>query len=99
MYNLNPTGSVSYNGVQVPVILCHNDSYQLGLGSNHADVYHWFTKFGKNMNTVRNDVAAVLNGATTIVVPEKEEPAIVIPTPVVEEYLKKGSKGAKVVEL
>jgi hypothetical protein len=51
------------------------------------------------MNTVRNDVAAVLNGATTIIVPEKEEPTIIIPTPVVEEYLKKGSKGAKVVEL
>ena len=53
LYNLDPNGTVSYNGVQVPVILCHQDSYRLGLGGNHSDIYHWFTKFGKNMDTVR----------------------------------------------
>ena len=58
--NLNPQGTVSYNGVTVPVILCHQDSYQLGLGSNHGDVLHWFPKFGKTMQDVRNDVAALM---------------------------------------
>ena len=59
-YNINPNGSVNVNGVTVPTILCHQDSYQLGLGSNHADVYHWFKKYGKDMATVRKDVAALM---------------------------------------
>ena len=60
MYNLDPKGSVKLNGATVPVILCHYDSYFLGLGSNHGDVYHWFKKYGKDMNSVREDVAAIL---------------------------------------
>lgn len=60
IYNINPNGSVNVNGVTVPTILCHQDSYQLGLGSNHADVYHWFKKYGKDMATVRKDVAALM---------------------------------------
>ena len=63
LYGLNPKGSVNYNGITVPVILCHQDSYQLGLGTNHGDVYHWFKKYGKDMNSVREDVAALLSGA------------------------------------
>lgn len=59
-YNINPNGFVNVNGVTVPTILCHQDSYQLGLGSNHADVYHWFKKYGKDMATVRKDVAALI---------------------------------------
>lgn len=42
MYKLNPKGYVDFKGRKVPVILCHQDSYRLGLGSNHADVLHWF---------------------------------------------------------
>ena len=49
MYNLNPLGTVKMNGIDVPVILCHQDAYKLGLGSNHGDVYHWFNKYGKSM--------------------------------------------------
>lgn len=61
LYNLDPQGAVTHCGVKgVPVILCHQDSYQLGLGSNHGDVLHWLPKFGKSMQTVRNDVAALL---------------------------------------
>lgn len=60
IYNLDPKGSVMMNGVKVPVILCHQDSYKLGLGNNHGDVYHWFKKYGKDMNDVRNDVAKIL---------------------------------------
>ena len=61
MYNLDPHGIVKMNGVDVPVILCHADSHKLGLGSNHGDVLHWFKKYGKTMDDVRNDVAALLN--------------------------------------
>ena len=61
MFNLDPHGTVSYKGVNVPVLLCHQDSYQLGLGGNHADIYHWFPKHGKNMDTFRADVKKLLN--------------------------------------
>lgn len=65
LYGLDPQGTVTYNGVKVPVILCHQDSYQLKLGSNHGDVLHWLPKFGKSMQTVRDDVAALLGGASS----------------------------------
>lgn len=65
MYNLNPKGTVTYNGVTVPVILDHSTSCSLGLGSNHGDVMHWFKKYGKTLDDVRNDVAALLGSSTT----------------------------------
>jgi len=68
MFGIDPKGSVNYNGVTVPTILCHADSHKLGLGSNHGDVLHWFPKFGKNMDNVRADVA-VLMGASSDKVP------------------------------
>ena len=71
LYNLDPNGTVNYNGVKVPVILCHADSYDLGLGSNHGDVYHWFEKYGKTMENVRADVAKLMG--KTPVKAEKEE--------------------------
>lgn len=61
LYNIDPNGTVMYNGVKVPTILCHYDSHNLGLGSNHGDIYHWFKKYNKDMSTVRKDVAALLN--------------------------------------
>lgn len=60
LYNLDPYGTVTYCGVQVPVILCHQDSNRLGLGSAHEDVLHWLPKYGKSMQTVRDDVSALL---------------------------------------
>lgn len=65
LFKLDPKGTVNYKGVKVPVILCHADSYDLGLGSNHGDIDHWFPKFGKSMKTVRNDVAKLLAEDTT----------------------------------
>ena len=62
MYDLDPYGTVMRNGVEVPVILCHADSCELGFGSNHGDVLHWFSKYNKTMEDVRNDVAGLLNG-------------------------------------
>lgn len=60
MYNLDPHGTTTVNGVKVPVILCHADSYKLGLGTNHGDVLHWFKKYNKTMDDVRNDVVALM---------------------------------------
>ncbi len=60
LYGIDPMGTVRYNGVTVPTVLCHADSYKLGLGSNHSDVLLWFEKYGKTMQDVRNDVAAIL---------------------------------------
>jgi hypothetical protein len=31
------------------------------LGSGHGDIYHWFEKYGKNMNDVRERVAQILS--------------------------------------
>jgi hypothetical protein len=78
LYNLNPKGYVNHNGIKVPVILCHADSYNLGLGGNHGDVLHWFKKYGKSMNDVRNDVAKLMENATPIVAPSIP-PSITIP--------------------
>lgn len=62
LYGLDPQGTVKNNGVTVPVILCHQDSYRLGLGGNHADVYPWFNRYGKTMDDVRADVARLMKG-------------------------------------
>ena len=61
LYNIDPNGTVIRNGVKIPTILCHQDSYQYGFGGNHSDVYHWFKRYGKTMQNVRNDVASLLN--------------------------------------
>lgn len=62
MFNIDPNGTVKYNGVTVPTILCHADSYKLGLGSAHGDVLDWFKKMGSEytMNKVRKDVAELM---------------------------------------
>ena len=46
MFHLNP----------LTQILCHCEGYKKGIASNHSDVMHWFPKFGKSMDTFRNDV-------------------------------------------
>jgi hypothetical protein len=60
MYDIDPKGTVTVNGVKIPTILCHADSHKLGFGSNHGDIYHWFPKFGKDMDDVRADVAKLM---------------------------------------
>lgn len=76
MYGIDPKGTVTINGVKIPTILCHQDSYKLGFGSNHGDVLHWFPKFGKSMDDVRNDVAELMSKKASSIIPsepEKEE--------------------------
>ena len=66
MFNINPKGTVTVNGVKVPTILCHADSHNLGFGSNHGDVLHWFPKFGKDMDDVRNDVSKLMESKNPV---------------------------------
>lgn len=68
-FDINPHGTITVDGVKCPTILCHQDSHKLGLGSNHSDVNHWFSKYGKSMATVRDDVAALLKPVTTTTKP------------------------------
>ena len=75
MFGIDPYGTADCGGVTVPTILCHYDSYKLGLGSNHNDIYDWFPKFGKSMETVRDDVAALIRAEAALPEekPEKAE--------------------------
>lgn len=49
----------------MPTILCHKDSYDLGVGSNHGDVLHWFPKFGYNMETARADIIKLMQDSSS----------------------------------
>lgn len=42
-------------------IICHSEGYRLGVASNHADVMHWFPKFGKTMDIFREDVKKAMD--------------------------------------
>ena len=44
------------------VVLCHSEGYQRGIASNHADVLHWWRKFGVSMDNFRRDVAEKMKG-------------------------------------
>ena len=70
-FGFDPYGTVDYKGMKVPAILCHADSHKLGLGSNHSDIYSYFGLFGKNMDTFRADVAALI-GKVEVTVPSKD---------------------------
>ena len=94
MYNIDPKGTVTVNGVKVPTILCHYDSHKLGLGSNHGDIDHWFPKHGKSMATAREDVAALMGAATPPAAPSEpvkpSTPSVI--EPIEEEKIQKGDK-------
>lgn len=59
LYHFNPQTQV----------ICHSEGHTRGIASNHADVMHWFPKFGKSMNTFRNDVAAEMKKTAQTSVP------------------------------
>lgn len=96
MFNINPRGTVKLNGVTVPTILCHQDSAKLGLGSDHGDIYDWFPKFGKNMETARDDVAALLaaDKETTASTTVDEPTPAAEPTPPAEPSTPKPAEDA-----
>jgi len=57
MYGIKP---------EKPSLICHSEGYTLGLASNHADVMHWFPKFGKDMDMFRADVKAEMTLAAIV---------------------------------
>ena len=65
-FDIDPNGTVLFNGVTIPTILCHADSYRLGVGNNHADVISWFSKYGYSMDTVRKDVWELIKNESNI---------------------------------
>ena len=76
MFNLDPQGTVKNGNVTVPVIICHADSNRLGLGSNHGDVLHWFKKYGKTMQDVRDDVWKLMNEGSPVAKPPVPAPEV-----------------------
>lgn len=44
------------------VVICHQEGFQRGIASNHADVLHWFPKNGKSMDDFRDDVNKIMKG-------------------------------------
>lgn len=44
------------------VVICHCEGHDMGIASNHADVMHWFPRFGKTMDDFRADVARQMEG-------------------------------------
>lgn len=90
LYNLNPYGTTTCGSQKnVPVILCHADAHDLQLGSDHIDVRHWFKRYGKDMNNVRDDVAKLM-GITKSETPVAENKTTI---------LRKGSNGTEVKKL
>lgn len=47
-YNLDPMAD--------GVVICHQEGYKLGIASGHADVLHWWPKFGYSMDDFRCEV-------------------------------------------
>ena len=42
------------------VVICHSEGWDMGIASNHGDVYHWFPKHGKTMRDFREDVSKAM---------------------------------------
>lgn len=93
MFNIDPHGYVNFKGVKVPTIIDHKISHSLGLGNNHGDIAHWYPKFGKSMETARDDVAAVLAGTSNVIISAPATTVNTYPT------LRRGSAGEDVKKL
>ena len=44
------------------VVLCHAEGHRRGIASNHADVLHWWGRYGVSMDNFRRDVAEKMKG-------------------------------------
>nr|DAD55557.1 MAG TPA: PGRP protein [Bacteriophage sp.] len=64
LYNFDPLAD--------GVIIGHYEGHQRGIASNHADPRNWFPRFGKSMDTFRQDVAAKM-GKVIPVAPSNTE--------------------------
>ena len=73
VYGFDPCGYIPVGNQQIPVITCHAEAHKLGMAHNHGDVLHWFPKYGKNMDTIRADIAEAMKEKPVtpqIVIPE-----------------------------
>lgn len=48
------------NPLEDGVVICHAEGFQRGVASNHADVLHWWSMFGRTMDDFRADVARAM---------------------------------------
>ena len=67
LYALNPLAD--------GVIIGHYEGHQRGIASNHGDPRHWFSKFGKSMDTFRQDVQKLMSGSSVTPRPSDHSPA------------------------
>ena len=44
------------------MVIYHSEGYRRGIASNHADVTHWWPRFGVTMDNFRADVAREMQG-------------------------------------
>jgi len=44
------------------IVICHAEGSRMGIASNHADVEHWFSRFGVTMEDFRADVRSIMDG-------------------------------------
>ena len=61
------------------VVICHCEGHRRGVASNHADVLHWWPKFGRDMDDFRADVWSLMQGQQ---IPDVQIPAHLLPKPV-----------------
>lgn len=61
-------------GLSEKDVICHKEGHALGIASNHGDIMHWWPKYGKNMDTFRAEVKALLTAAE----PQKPEESATI---------------------
>lgn len=54
-----------YPTIKIENIIGHYEGHERGIASNHGDPKHWFSKFGKNMDTFRADVQKGLDEIKT----------------------------------
>lgn len=66
MYNLDP--------MKDGVVICHSEGHTRGIASNHADVMHWFKRYGKTMDDVRRDVKALMGSDAAA--PGSQKPSV-----------------------
>lgn len=68
LYNFDP--------LKDGVLIGHYEGYQRGVASNHADPRNWLPRFGKSMDTFRQDVAAKMGKKVTPTTPAKTETTV-----------------------
>lgn len=59
------------NPLKDGAVIDHKEAAALGIASNHGDIAHWWPKFGKSMETFREELAQLLRQAPEASQPEE----------------------------